>query len=274
METGDGLLARVRAPRGRLSLDQAVALADASTSCGNGAIGLSSRANLHLRGLNERTLAGLHARLDDAGLIDRDPEVERLRNIVASPLDDLDPEAFFDLGASLDALEIRLREDERLRALPSKFSFVLDAEGRLALGVVDADIRFEAAPGARFWVFLAGEDALCAECAPFETGDVGARLGRAFVALAGDGEGEPRRMRALVERGGARVVFRKAALEARRSDGCRCATSLARTSSAQRPSSAPRRPSGKSTPASSGRSSNGRARLAQMASGSPPGVRS
>ncbi len=30
METGDGLLARVRAPRGRLSLDQAAALADAA----------------------------------------------------------------------------------------------------------------------------------------------------------------------------------------------------------------------------------------------------
>ena len=94
METGDGLLARVRAPRGRLSLDQAAALADAAIACGNGAIGLSARANLHLRGLSESTLPDLHARLEDAGLIDADPEIERLRNIVASPLDDLDPEAF------------------------------------------------------------------------------------------------------------------------------------------------------------------------------------
>ena len=74
METGDGLLARVRAPRGRLSLDQAAALADAAVTCGNGAIGLSARANLHLRGLNERTLSDLHARLGEAGLIDADPE--------------------------------------------------------------------------------------------------------------------------------------------------------------------------------------------------------
>jgi precorrin-3B synthase len=56
METGDGLLARVRAPRGRLSLDQAEALANAALRCGNGAIGLSARANLHLRGVTERTL--------------------------------------------------------------------------------------------------------------------------------------------------------------------------------------------------------------------------
>ena len=138
METGDGLLARVRAPRGRLSLDQAVALADAAIRCGNGAIGLSARANLHLRGLSERTLPDLHARLNEAGLIDADPEVERLRNIVGSPIDDLDPEASFDLGPSVAALETRLRDDERLRRLPPKFSFVLDAQGRLPLGEVDA----------------------------------------------------------------------------------------------------------------------------------------
>ena len=144
METGDGLLARVRAPRGRLSLDQAGALADAALRCGNGIIGLSARANLHLRGLSERTLPDLHARLEDAGLIDADPEVERLRNIVASPLDDLDPEASFDLGESVAALETRLRDDERLRRLPPKFSFVVDAQGRLPLGDVDADIRFDA----------------------------------------------------------------------------------------------------------------------------------
>src|SRR5579872_6618123 len=101
METGDGLIARVRAPQARLSLDQALALAAAAMACGNGLIALSARANLHLRGLSERTLPELHARLDEAGLIDADPEVERLRNIVSSPIDDLDPDAAFDLGASV-----------------------------------------------------------------------------------------------------------------------------------------------------------------------------
>ena len=78
METGDGLLARVRARRGRLSLDQAAAVAESALRFGNGAIGLSARGNLHLRGLSERTLPDLHARLSAAGLIDADPEAERL----------------------------------------------------------------------------------------------------------------------------------------------------------------------------------------------------
>jgi precorrin-3B synthase len=215
METGDGLLARVRAPQARLSLDQAAALADAAIRCGNGTIGLSGRANLHLRGLSERTLPDLHARLDEAGLIDADPEVERLRNIVLSPLSGIDPEALLDLGPSLAALETRLEGDERLRRLPAKFGFVLDAQGRLPLGDIDSDIRFEATRDGMFAVFLAGEDALAAECAPDETGEVAAQLGLAFLTLAGAGETAPRRMRALVERAGAAAAFSQAAREAK-----------------------------------------------------------
>jgi precorrin-3B synthase len=213
METGDGLLARVRAPRGRLSLDQAAALADAATRCGNGAIGLTARANLHLRGLSEATLPDLHARLENAGLIDADPEIDRMRNIVASPLDDLDPEALLDLGPSADALERRLTEDKDLRPLPAKFSFVFDAQGRLPLDDIDADIRFVASLGETFAVYLAGDDTLAAQCTPGETGGVAARLGLAFLALAGAGEAAPRRMRALVERTGASAVFAEAYCE-------------------------------------------------------------
>jgi precorrin-3B synthase len=217
METGDGLLACVRARRGRLSLDRAAALADASIRCGNGAIGLTARANLHLRGLSEATLPDLHARLANAGLIDADPEIERLRNIVASPLDDLDPEALLDLGPSVDALERRLAADKDLRPLPAKFSFVLDAQGRLPLDDIDADIRFVASLDETFAVYLAGDDTLAAPCTPGETGDVAARLGLAFLALADGGEAAPRRMRELVEGTGASAVFAEAGCETKSS---------------------------------------------------------
>ncbi len=53
---------------------------------------------------------------------------------------------------------MRLKEDERLRRLPAKFSFILDAQGCLPLGDVDADVRFEASRDGTFAVFLAGED--------------------------------------------------------------------------------------------------------------------
>ena len=214
METGDGLIARVRAPQGRLSLDQAQALGESAFRCGNGAIGLSARGNLHLRGLSERTLPELHARLADAGVIDADPDIERLRNIVSSPLDDIDPDAVLDLGPSVAALEARLGRDEALRSLPAKFGFVFDALGRLPLADVEADVRFEAT-GKTLTVFLAGEDALAAECVPEEAGEVAARLGRAYIRLAGEGERALRRMRALIGRRGAGPVFSEAALKAK-----------------------------------------------------------
>jgi precorrin-3B synthase len=213
METGDGLLARVRGRRGRLSLDQAAAVAESAIACGNGSIALSSRGNLLLRGLREAASPDLHARLSEADFINADPGAERLGNITASPLDDLDPLAAFDLGPSVGALESRLKDDKGLRGLPAKFSFVVDALGRLPLGDIDADIRFEAAGAERFAIFLAGEDALAAECAAAEAGDAGARLSRAFLGLAGAGEGAPRRMRALIEQRGAKIVFAEAGYE-------------------------------------------------------------
>jgi precorrin-3B synthase len=100
-----------------------------------------------------------------------------------------------------------------LRQLPAKFSFVFDALGRLPLNDVEADIRFEASHDRTLAVFLAGDDALAARCAPAEAGDAAVRLGRAFLALAGAGEMAPRRMRALVERTGASAVFAEAGCE-------------------------------------------------------------
>ncbi len=216
METGDGLLVRVRASGGRLTLDQAAAIAEGALGCGNGAISLSGRANLQVRGVSERTLPDLQARLGAASLIDSDPEVERLRNILVSPLSDIDPDAAFDLAPSVAALERRLADDAELRLLPGKFSFVLDGGGRLPVGDIHADIRFEAtrnAEGLAFAAYLGGDDALTAILAPSEIGEAASRLARAFLSLAG--ASEARRMRALVDRLGAKALFTSAGLDAK-----------------------------------------------------------
>ena len=215
METGDGLLVRVRASGGRLTLDQAAVIAEGALACGNGAISLSARGNLQVRGVSEKTLADLLARLAVADLLDTDPEVERLRNILVSPLSDIDPDAAFDLAPHIAALESELAKDVAFRLLPSKFSFILDAGGRLPVGAVDADIRFEAAReagSAAFAVYLAGDDALATIAAANEISDAASRLARAFLSLAGDGDA--RRMRALVDRLGAKAVFATSGLDA------------------------------------------------------------
>ncbi len=217
METGDGLIVRVRASGGRLTLDQAATIAAAARACGNGVLALSARANLQIRGVSGATLADLHRRLAAVGLIDADPDVERLRNIVASPLSDIDQDAAFDLAPSVAALEGRLAKDESLRPLPPKFGYVIDARGRLPLADVDADIRFEGtfeADEQAFAIYLSGDDTWAAISAADEIASAAAQLARAFLALAGSGDDAPRRMRALVGRLGADAVFNGAGFDA------------------------------------------------------------
>ena len=124
--------------------------------------------------------------------------------------------------------------------------------GRLPLGDVEADIRFEASQRRDARRVSRRRRRAGRAMRAGEAGDVAARLGLAFLALPGDGEAAPRRMRALIERTGAAVVFAEARLRdkaerAVRNDAPCCVTSSARANSARRASSARRRPSAKST---------------------------
>ena len=66
MPSGDGLLVRVRPWAGAFTLEQAAGLADIAATLGNGHIDLTRRANLQIRGLARRALAGLARRARSA----------------------------------------------------------------------------------------------------------------------------------------------------------------------------------------------------------------
>ena len=72
MQSGDGLIVRVRPWCGAFGLEEARGLADAAERFGNGHIDLTRRANLQIRGIGEDRLPGLHAALERLDLIDRD----------------------------------------------------------------------------------------------------------------------------------------------------------------------------------------------------------
>ena len=133
MPTGDGLLLRVKPSGGRMTLGAAAMLADLAERRGNGILEISQRANLQLRGMAESGLSAVWDGLAAHGLIDADPEIEAVRNVMVSPLSDLDPEAVCDLAPHVAAWEAQLARDARLRKLPAKFSVALDAGGRFAL---------------------------------------------------------------------------------------------------------------------------------------------
>lgn len=134
MESGDGLVVRVRPPGGRLTAAQGRALAAAARIHGNGLIDLTARASLQLRGASAAGHAALVAELRAAGLVDADPAAEARRNITLSP--------FADAGA--DALAARLAGAlAQGPLLPAKFGFAVDCGPARVLAETSADIRLE-----------------------------------------------------------------------------------------------------------------------------------
>jgi len=144
MQSGDGLIVRVRPRVGRLSLDAAGAMADLAARLGNGQIDLTRRANLQIRGLTEDRLDGLQVELDRLGLLDGDTESEAVRNVMVTPLTERDS----DVHRIAVQLERLLASDHRLRALPAKFGILIDGDGPLSIAGERADISLRAVDGA------------------------------------------------------------------------------------------------------------------------------
>ncbi len=214
MASGDGLIVRVRVIGGALRPRAARAIASAASCFGNGHIDLTSRANLQMRGVSERSLPALQAALDGLGLFDADADAEAVRNIVASPLAGLDPAALLDIRPCVAALDQRLRRDRALWRLPGKFGFAIDDGGRFSVADESADIGFVAVRRAGAVVFavrLAGRSA--GFCAVDDLADQAAALAAAFLALRGSGGAAARRMAALLARIGVAPIVRAAGLD-------------------------------------------------------------
>jgi precorrin-3B synthase len=144
MSSGDGLIVRVRPRCGMLKPDELVALAEAAARFGNGHIDLTRRANLQIRGVSEQTLPGLHGVIGGLGLLDPTAEAEAVRNVMVSPLAGIDPAELLDVSGIARELGQRLASEPALRALPSKFGFIIDGSGSLTLTGERADIRLAA----------------------------------------------------------------------------------------------------------------------------------
>ena len=138
MLSGDGWVVRIRPPAGRLTPKQASEIARLALAYGNGVISLSSRANIHLRGVTEHAYGPLIEGLDALGLIDENVDAEERRNIVLTPFwspGDGSMELATELAAALTAPDAP--------RLPAKFGFAIDCGARPVLNDVPADIRLE-----------------------------------------------------------------------------------------------------------------------------------
>jgi len=201
MQSGDGLIVRLR-PRGcAIDTRSALAIADIAQRHGNGLIDLTRRANIQLRGVTPDTLTSLQRDLAGTGLLDDSAEREAIRNIIVSPLAGLDPAEIADLRPMAEDLERRLLRDPQLWCLPPKFGFVVDGGGLLSLDGERCDIRLEAVNDGgsvkvamavdgrqgETWLGLVRTDAAAS---------IAVRIARAYLALA---TGTRMRMRDLSE---------------------------------------------------------------------------
>ncbi|MVO15646.1 precorrin-3B synthase [Parasedimentitalea huanghaiensis] len=138
MMSGDGLVVRIRAPLGRLSSEQAQAVADLSQRHGNGLLDVSARSNLQMRGVSEDNHPALIAALQDLGLVDTDAAAESRRNLLITP--------FWSKGDKTHTLAQQLSNalvSATDLSLPGKFGFTVDTGPAPILRNTAADIRIE-----------------------------------------------------------------------------------------------------------------------------------
>ncbi|MEU8541275.1 cobalamin biosynthesis protein CobG [Streptomyces sp. NPDC048717] len=120
-------------------------LASVSESLGDGAVSITSRGNVELRGLPDGSASTLADRLGPGGLLPS-PTHERVRNIVASPAAGLDGAGHADVHAWARDLDRLLCAEPRAAALSGRFLFVLD-DGRGDVAGLGGDVTLIAEPG-------------------------------------------------------------------------------------------------------------------------------
>ncbi|MEU6846531.1 cobalamin biosynthesis protein CobG [Streptomyces sp. NPDC046716] len=141
----DGFLARVRIPGGVLTVAQARALGALAGRLGDGALHLTSRGNVQLRGLRDGCGGELADALSAAGLLPS-PAHERVRNVVASPMSGLDGAGHVDVRGWLRGLDAALCASSVTPELSGRFLFALD-DGRGDVAGLGADVLVRGLPG-------------------------------------------------------------------------------------------------------------------------------
>ncbi|AHD00027.1 precorrin-3B synthase [Leisingera methylohalidivorans] len=194
MMSGDGLVVRVRAPLGKLTVNQARGVARLSQDFGNGLLDISARASLQMRGLREDRYEALIEGLRDLGLLDPDAQAEARRNVLLAPFwqDGDDSHAIAtDLSAALTAATGL--------SLPGKFGFAVDCGEAPVLQDTAADIRIERAGGT---LNLRADGAETGKPVTRESAVAEAlALARWFLQQGGAPEGRGRMHRLIARRG-------------------------------------------------------------------------
>jgi len=151
----DGALARVRVPGGALTVDQLLALTAAARDLGDGALELTSRGNVQLRGVRSGAEGELGDRLAAAGLLPSATH-ETARNVLASVLSGR-ADGLVDVRPWVAGFDAGMCADAELAGLPGRFLAAFD-DGRGDVAGRRADVGLLAVDRSTVALLLAGTD--------------------------------------------------------------------------------------------------------------------
>jgi precorrin-3B synthase len=149
----DGALVRIRVPGGQTTGRALGRLSRLAQEFGSGAVQLTSRAGLQLRGLPDPVPTGLVATLRDTGFLPSDSH-ERVRNIIASPLTGISGGAV-DVRPLVTSLDAGLCAAQQLAPLPGRFLFAID-DGRGDVSEMSFDLGYRAIDHDHGWLLIGG----------------------------------------------------------------------------------------------------------------------
>jgi precorrin-3B synthase len=160
MLTGDGFLVRLTPTGATIRPEAFIALCTAARSCGNGVIEITSRGNIQIRGLTERSVEPLAAMV---GRIDL--PVSEGPVVLCDSLAGLDGEHVLDAGALAAQLRRAIASASFTTNLEPKVSVAVDGGGPLHLDGIPADLRLKAqASDGRVYLHVSvGGDAAAAQ---------------------------------------------------------------------------------------------------------------
>lgn len=151
MQTGDGLLVRLRPAGGALTVAQLKALASAAASCGNGILEITARGNLQVRGLRPDSVGTLALAIDAAGIVvPPGPAIE------LSPLHGIDSAELGDAAALEAQLRSTLAGKLQSVEIAPKLAILVDGRGGFCLDHLSADIRIVALADYNWLVTVGG----------------------------------------------------------------------------------------------------------------------
>ncbi|CAI3953732.1 Sulfite reductase [Commensalibacter communis] len=162
METGDGFLCRIKPFFSSITSEQAKIIAELSEQYGNGYMNLSQKGNLQLRGFTRENIDLAIPRIIKAHLGSNDAMMEEKRNIMISPVWDIDISRNPEVYPIAIELQTALQDHPDIHPLTGKFSFLIDGGEYYGLQNIYADVNIRFYEG--HWIIQLGQNEQVIQC--------------------------------------------------------------------------------------------------------------